>query len=67
MVSEHIEAFLSFSIMALHAKKDNYFDTDSLAKQPRFNKDNFSLWKTMVEHFLAGSDPQIPYLLENGP
>ena len=56
-----------FSIMAIQANKDNYFDTGSLAKPPRFSKDNFSLWKTRMELFLAGSDPQIPYFLENGP
>ncbi|KAJ9566817.1 LOW QUALITY PROTEIN: hypothetical protein OSB04_002783 [Centaurea solstitialis] len=52
--------------MALQAK-DNYFDTGSTGKPPRFNKDNFSLWKTRMELFLSGSDPQIPYFLENGP
>ena len=53
--------------MALKANKDNYFDTSSLAKPPKFNKDNISLSKTRMEPFLAGSDPQIPYFLENGP
>ncbi|KAJ9544642.1 hypothetical protein OSB04_024349 [Centaurea solstitialis] len=43
------------------------FDTGSAGKPPRFNKDNFSLWKTRMELFLSGSDPQIPYFLENGP
>ncbi|KAJ9552545.1 hypothetical protein OSB04_016590 [Centaurea solstitialis] len=52
--------------MALQAK-DNYFDTGSAGKPPRFNKDNFSLWKTRMELFLSGSDPQISYFLENGP
>ncbi|KAJ9556551.1 hypothetical protein OSB04_011165 [Centaurea solstitialis] len=52
--------------MALQAK-DNYFDTGSAGKPPRFNKGNFSLWKTRMELFLSGSDPQIPYFLENGP
>ncbi|KAJ9558388.1 LOW QUALITY PROTEIN: hypothetical protein OSB04_013002 [Centaurea solstitialis] len=52
--------------MALQAK-DNYFDTGSARKPPRFNKDNFFLWKTRMELFLSGSDPQIPYFLENGP
>ncbi|KAJ9556613.1 hypothetical protein OSB04_011227 [Centaurea solstitialis] len=52
--------------MALQAK-DNYFDTGSAGKPPRFNKDNISLWKTRMEFFLSGSDPQIPYFLENGP
>ncbi|KAJ9566903.1 hypothetical protein OSB04_002869 [Centaurea solstitialis] len=52
--------------MALQAK-DNYFDTGSAGKPPRFNKDNFALWKTKMELFLSGSDPQIPYFLENGP
>ncbi|KAJ9567225.1 hypothetical protein OSB04_003191 [Centaurea solstitialis] len=52
--------------MALQAK-DNNFDTGSFGKPPRFNKDNFALWKTRMELFLSGSDPQIPYLLENGP
>ncbi|KAJ9544835.1 hypothetical protein OSB04_024542 [Centaurea solstitialis] len=47
--------------------KDNYFDTGSAGKPPRFNKDNFSLWKTRMKLFLCGSDPQIPYFLENGP
>ena len=53
--------------MTIQANKDNYFDSGSLAKPPRFNKDNFCLWKTRMELFLAGSDPQIPYFLENGP
>ncbi|KAJ9558234.1 hypothetical protein OSB04_012848 [Centaurea solstitialis] len=52
--------------MALQAK-DNYFDTGSSGKPPRFNKDNFALWKTRMELFLSGSDPQIPYFLEHGP
>ncbi|KAJ9538188.1 hypothetical protein OSB04_030921 [Centaurea solstitialis] len=52
--------------MALQAK-DNYFDSGSAGKPPRFNKDNFALWKTRMELFLSGSDPQIPYILENGP
>ncbi|KAJ9562642.1 hypothetical protein OSB04_007802 [Centaurea solstitialis] len=52
--------------MALQAK-DNYVDTGSAGKPPRFNKDNFSLWKTRIKLFLSGSDPQIPYFLENGP
>ncbi|KAJ9541648.1 hypothetical protein OSB04_028154 [Centaurea solstitialis] len=52
--------------MALQAK-DNYFDTGSAGKPPRFNKDNYSLWKTRMELFLSGSDPQIPYFLEHGP
>ncbi|KAJ9536147.1 hypothetical protein OSB04_un000680 [Centaurea solstitialis] len=52
--------------MALQAK-DNYFDTGSAGKPPRFNKDNFALWKTRMELFLSGSDPQIPHFLENGP
>ncbi|KAJ9541694.1 hypothetical protein OSB04_028200 [Centaurea solstitialis] len=52
--------------MALQAK-DNYSDTGSAGKPPRFNKDNFALWKTRIELFLSGSDPQIPYFLENGP
>ena len=30
-----------FYIMAIQGNKDNYFDTGSLAKPPRFNKDNF--------------------------
>ncbi|KAJ9566852.1 hypothetical protein OSB04_002818 [Centaurea solstitialis] len=38
--------------MALQAK-DNYFDTGSAGKPPRFNKDNFSLWKTRMELFLS--------------
>ena len=53
--------------MAIQANKDNYFDTGSLTKPPRFNKDNFALWKTRMELFLVGSDPQIPCFLENGP
>ncbi|KAJ9561542.1 hypothetical protein OSB04_006702 [Centaurea solstitialis] len=39
----------------------------SLAKPPRFNVDNFPLWKSRMELFLSGSDPQIPYFLEHGP
>ena len=53
--------------MDIQANKDNYFDIGSLAKPPRFNKDNFALWKMRMELSLAGSDPQIPYFLENGP
>ncbi|KAJ9567443.1 hypothetical protein OSB04_003409 [Centaurea solstitialis] len=76
VVSEQIQALIFFLekscdplssySMALQAK-DNYFDTGSAGKPPRFNKDNFSLWKTRMELFLSGSDPQIPYFLENGP
>ncbi|KAJ9539029.1 hypothetical protein OSB04_031762 [Centaurea solstitialis] len=43
------------------------FESGSLAKPPRFNVDNFSLWKSRMELFLSGSDPQIPYFLEHGP
>ena len=53
--------------MALQANKDNYFDTGSLAKPPKFNIDNFSLWETRMELFLVGSDPQILHFLEKGP
>ncbi|KAJ9566467.1 hypothetical protein OSB04_002433 [Centaurea solstitialis] len=52
--------------MALQAK-DNYFDIGSTGKPPRFNKDNFALWKTRMELFLSGADPQIPHFLERGP
>ncbi|KAJ9541174.1 hypothetical protein OSB04_027680 [Centaurea solstitialis] len=45
--------------MALQAK-DNYFDTGSAGKPPRFNKDNFSLWKTRMELFLSGNQPALP-------
>ncbi|KAJ9561621.1 hypothetical protein OSB04_006781 [Centaurea solstitialis] len=64
-LSKNLVILSSYS-MALQAK-DNYFDTGSAGKPPRFNKDNFSLWKTRMELFLSGSDPQIPYFLENGP
>ncbi|KAJ9547115.1 hypothetical protein OSB04_019658 [Centaurea solstitialis] len=47
--------------------KDTYFDSGSLAKPPRFNADNFFLWKSRMELFLSGSDPQMPYFLEHGP
>ena len=53
--------------MDSQANKDNYFDAGSLAKPPRFNKENFSLWKTRMELFLSGSDPQIPHFMEHGP
>jgi len=43
--------------MDIQATNDNYFDTGSFAKPPRFNKDNFALWKTRMKLFLAGSDP----------
>ncbi|KAJ9538437.1 LOW QUALITY PROTEIN: hypothetical protein OSB04_031170 [Centaurea solstitialis] len=46
---------------------DNYFDTSSTRKPPRFNKDNFALWKTRMELFISGADPQISYFLERGP
>ncbi|KAJ9539161.1 hypothetical protein OSB04_031894 [Centaurea solstitialis] len=46
--------------------KDTYFESGSLAKPPKFNVDNFSLWKSRMELFLSGSDPQIPYFLEHG-
>ncbi|KAJ9546602.1 hypothetical protein OSB04_019145 [Centaurea solstitialis] len=47
--------------------KDTYFESGSLAKPPRFNVDNFPLWKSRMELFLSGSDSQIPYFLEHGP
>jgi len=43
--------------MDVQANKDNYFDTGPFAKPPRFNKDNFSLWKNRMKLFLSGSDP----------
>ncbi|KAJ9552551.1 hypothetical protein OSB04_016596 [Centaurea solstitialis] len=45
--------------------KDTYVESGSLAKPPRFNADNFPLWKSRMELFLSGSDPQIPYFLEH--
>ena len=53
--------------MDVQANKDNYFDTDSLAKPPRFDKDNFFHWKNRMKLFLSGSDAQIPNFMENGP
>ena len=53
--------------MALQANKENYFDNGSLAEPPKFNKDNVSLCKTRMKFFRTGSDPHIPYFLENGP
>ncbi|KAJ9546862.1 hypothetical protein OSB04_019405 [Centaurea solstitialis] len=47
--------------------KDTYFESGSLAKPPRFNADKFPLWKSRMELFLSGSDPQIPYFIEHGP
>ncbi|KAJ9556409.1 hypothetical protein OSB04_011023 [Centaurea solstitialis] len=47
--------------------KDTYFESGSLEKPPTFNADNFPLWKSRMELFLSGSDPQIPYFLEHGP
>ncbi|KAJ9548152.1 hypothetical protein OSB04_020695 [Centaurea solstitialis] len=45
--------------MATLPSKDSYFDSGSLAKPPRFMPENFTLWKSRMELFLAGSDPQI--------
>ena len=53
--------------MVLQGNKYNYHDTSSLAKPPKFNKDNFPFWKARMMLFLAGFDPQIPYFMENGP
>ncbi|KAJ9556735.1 hypothetical protein OSB04_011349 [Centaurea solstitialis] len=50
-----------------NSPKDTYLESGSLAKPPRFNADNFPLWKSRMELFLSGSDPQIPYFLEHGP
>ncbi|KAJ9539258.1 hypothetical protein OSB04_031991 [Centaurea solstitialis] len=47
--------------------KHTYFESGSLAKPPIFNSDNFPLWKSRMELFVSGSDPQIPYFLEHGP
>ncbi|KAJ9566213.1 hypothetical protein OSB04_002179 [Centaurea solstitialis] len=47
--------------------KDTYFESGSLAKRPIFSADNFPLWKSRMELFLSGSDPQIPDFLEYGP
>ncbi|KAJ9561689.1 hypothetical protein OSB04_006849 [Centaurea solstitialis] len=53
--------------MATFPSKDSYFDSGSLAKPPRFMPENFPLWKSQMELFLAGSIPQIPYFIEHGP
>ncbi|KAJ9539223.1 hypothetical protein OSB04_031956 [Centaurea solstitialis] len=53
--------------MATFHSKDSYFDSGSLAKPPRFMPENFPLWKSRMELFLAGADPQIPYFIEHGP
>src|SRR5581483_10627954 len=53
--------------MATIPSKDSYFDSGSLAKPPRFMPDNFPLWKSRMELFLAGADLQIPYFIEHGP
>ncbi|KAJ9552953.1 hypothetical protein OSB04_016998 [Centaurea solstitialis] len=36
-------------------------------KATQINADNFPIWKSRMELFLSGSDPQIPYFLEHGP
>src|SRR5581483_5493372 len=53
--------------MATIPTKDSYFESGSLAKPPRFMPDNFPLLKSRMELFLAGTDPQIPHFIENGP
>ncbi|KAJ9547461.1 hypothetical protein OSB04_020004 [Centaurea solstitialis] len=53
--------------MATFPSKDSYFDSGSLAKPPRFMPENFPLWKSRMELFFAGADPQIPYFIEHGP
>src|SRR5581483_11235259 len=53
--------------MATIPTKDSYFDSGSLAKPPRFKPDNFLLWKSRMELFLAGGDPQIPHFIEHAP
>ncbi|KAJ9538983.1 hypothetical protein OSB04_031716 [Centaurea solstitialis] len=53
--------------MSTIPSKDSYFDSESLAKPPRFMPKNFPLWKSRMELFLAGVDPQIPYFIEHGP
>ena len=53
--------------MATIPTKDSYFDSGSLAKPPRFMPENFPLWKSRMELFLAGADPQIPHFIEHGP
>ena len=47
--------------------KATYFESVSLAKPPRFIPNNFPLWKSRMEIFLASTDPQIPYFIEHGP
>ncbi|KAJ9560541.1 hypothetical protein OSB04_005701 [Centaurea solstitialis] len=78
VVSERLET--SFFFLTVHKRnivsrstlwrillKTHIFESGSLAKPPRFNADNFPLWKSRMELFLSGSDPQIPYFLEHGP
>ncbi|KAJ9553896.1 hypothetical protein OSB04_017941 [Centaurea solstitialis] len=77
VVSERLET--SFLFLTIHKRNigsrstlwpillNTYFESGSLAKPPRFNADNFPLWKSRMELFLSGSDPQIPYFLEHGP
>ena len=52
--------------MAAHTNT-NYIDNGSLAKPPRFSRDNFNLWKNRMVLFLEGVDPTMPYYMENGP
>ena len=47
--------------------KMNYIDNGSLAKPPKFSRENFTVWKERMTLFLEGSDPKIPYYIENGP
>ena len=53
--------------MATIPTKDSYFDSGSLAKPPRFMPENFPLWKSQMELFLACADPQIPHFIEHRP
>ena len=53
--------------MALQITNTHTKDNGSLAKPPRFVRDNFCLWKNRMSLFLEGVDPEIPHYIENGP
>ena len=57
---------LSFLYLNGSSKNQRQHDTRSLAKPPRFSRDNFSLCKFRMRLFFAATDPKIPYFID-GP
>ena len=45
----------------------SYSDNGSMGKPPKFDPQNFSMWKSRMIFFLESADSYIPEIIRNGP